>query len=63
MGSTSLKMNTQTGQVYIGNKCLHQDSKGYYTISTNVFMKKKIQCRDDIKDPTLIEKIENFCNN
>mgnify|MGYP000175595301 FL=1 len=63
MENTSLKMNTKTGQVYIGNMCLHQDSKGYYTISTTVFMKKKIQFRNDIKDPTLIEKIENFCNN
>ena len=63
MENTSLKMNTKTGQVYIGNKCLHQDKNGYYTISTSVFMKKKIQFRNDIKDPTLIEKIENFCNN
>lgn len=58
-----LKMNTQTGQVYIDNKCLHQDSKGYYTISTSVFMKKKIQCRNDIKDLQTIERIEKFCNN
>lgn len=57
-----LKMNTQTGQVYIGNKCLHQDTKGYYTISSSVFMKKKIQFRNDITDPILIEKINKFCN-
>ena len=60
--STQLKMNTQTGQVYIGNKCLHQDNKGYYTISSSVFMKKKIQFRNDITDPILIEKINKFCN-
>ena len=62
MANTSIKMNTQTGQVYIGNKCLHQDSKGYYTISTSIFMKKKIQYRNDITDPILIEKINKFCN-
>ena len=55
-------MNTQTGQVYIGNKCLHQDSKGYYTISTSIFMKKKIQYRNDITDTILIEKINKFFN-
>jgi len=63
MGNTNLKMNTSTGQVYIGNMCLHQDDKGYYTISTTVFMKKKIQIRNDIKDIQLIEKINRFCNN
>ena len=62
MNNTELKMNTQTGQVYIGNKCLHQDTKGYYTISSSVFMKKKIQFRNDITDPILIEKINKFCN-
>lgn len=60
--NTELKMNTKTGQVYIGNKCLHQDTKGYYTISTSIFMKKKIQSRNDITDPILIEKINKFCN-
>jgi len=60
--NTELKMNTKTGQVYIGNKCLHQDAKGYYTISTSIFMKKKIQSRNDITDPILIEKINKFCN-
>jgi len=62
MENTSLKMNTKTGQVYIGNKCLHQDAKGYYTISTCVFMKKKMQIRNDIKDVQLIEKIDAFCH-
>ncbi len=62
MANTSIKMNTQTGQVYIGNKCLHQDSKGYYTISTSIFMKKKIQYRNDITDTILIEKINKFFN-
>ena len=62
MANTSIKMNTQTGQVYIGNKCLHQDSKGYYTISTSIFMKKKIQYRNDITDTILIEKINKFLN-
>ena len=62
MKNTSLKMNTKTGQVYIGNMSLHQDSKGYYTISTTVFMKKKIQIRNDIKDIQLIEKINAFCS-
>jgi hypothetical protein len=60
--NTELKMNTKTGQVYIRNKCLHQDTKGYYTISTSIFMKKKIQSRNDITDPILIEKINKFCN-
>jgi len=63
MQNTTLKMNTKTGQVYIGNMCLHQDEKGYYTISTTVFMKKKIQIRNDIKDPVLIDKINSFCAN
>lgn len=58
----NLKMNTSTGQVYIDNKCLHQDSKGYYTISTTTFMKKKMQIRNDITDAGIIEKINKFCN-
>jgi hypothetical protein len=58
----NLKMNTSTGQVYINNKCLHQDSKGYYTIGSTTFMKKKIQIREDISDQETIEKINKFCN-
>ena len=60
----NLKMNTSTGQVYIDNKCLHQDEKGYYTISTTTFgsNKRKIQFRDDIKDAETIKQIEKFCN-
>lgn len=59
----NLKMNTNTGQVYINNKCLHQDEKGYYTISSCKFMNKKIQQRDNITDPQLIESINKFLNN
>jgi uncharacterized membrane protein YcgQ (UPF0703/DUF1980 family) len=59
----NLKMNTSTGQVYINNKCLHQDEKGYYTISSyKNLMKVKIQQRDSITDPQLIERINKFCN-
>lgn len=58
----NLKMNTKTGQVYIDNKCLHQDNKGYYTISTTTFMRKKIQVRKDILDAQTIEQINKFCN-
>lgn len=60
----SIKMNTGTGQVYYGNKCLHEDQKGYYTISTTVFgsLKRKIQTRNDISDTMEIERLNNFCN-
>ena len=58
-----LKSNTSTGQVYIGNKCLHEDDKGYYTISTSVFMKKKIQFKQYINDAEEIESINKFCRN
>jgi hypothetical protein len=56
----SLKMNTENGQVYIDNKCLHQDQKGYYTISTTKVGKMKIQNRNDIIDLDTIEQINNF---
>ena len=59
----NLKMNTTTGRVYINNKCLHQDGKGYYTIGTTTFCKRKIQFREDIKDVETIKQIEKFCNN
>ena len=29
--NVNLKMSTASGQVYINNKCLHKDEKGYYT--------------------------------
>jgi hypothetical protein len=59
----NLKMNTSSGQVYINNKCLHQDGKGYYTISTTKFAGRKIQIRKDITDPIIIEQIEKFLTN
>ena len=57
-----IKMNTQSGQVYINNKCLHQDAKGYYTIKTIKFAGKNIRHREDITDPAIIQQLNNFCN-
>ena len=57
-----LKMSTSSGQVYIDNKCLHQDKNGYYTISTSKFCGKKIQIRNNIVDASIIEKINKFIN-
>ena len=56
-----IKMSTQSGQVYINNKCLHQDTKGYYTISSFKFAGKKIKQRDDITNPQIIEQLNRFC--
>jgi uncharacterized membrane protein YiaA len=61
--NVNLKMSTASGQVYINNKCLHKDEKGYYTISSFKFMNKKIQQRDNITDIQTIEQINKFCNN
>lgn len=60
----NLKFNTITGQIYYGNKCLHKDKKGYYTINTTNFgsLKRKIQFRNDITDIKEIERINKFCN-
>jgi len=62
MTEVNLKMNTANGQVYINNSCLHQDEKGYYTISTTKFLNKKIQIRKSITDNITIEKINKFIN-
>jgi glutathionylspermidine synthase len=61
----NIKMHTRTGQIYYGNKCLHKDGKGYYTIGTITFgsNKRKIQTRQDITDLTEIERLDKFCNN
>lgn len=59
----NIKMSTQTGQIYYGNKCLHKDAKGYFTISITTFgsLKRKIQSRNDITDQKEIERLDNFC--
>lgn len=60
---TSLKMNTQTGQVYIDNKLLCKDEKGYHTISSEKCGSKKIKFKVYINDTTIINQIEKFLKN
>ena len=56
----NIKMNTKSGQVYINNKCLHEDEKGYYTITSFKFMNKKIQQREAITDLETIKRVKQF---
>jgi len=58
----NLKMNTQTGQIYLGNKCLHKDDKGYYTISIDKIQGMKMQTRHSITDVNQIKAINEFLN-
>lgn len=58
----SLTLNTITGNVYINKMCLHQDNEGYYTISTTKLGSRKIQYKNKITEPSVIERIEKFCS-
>jgi hypothetical protein len=59
----NIVLNTKTGQIYIDNRNLHKDEKGFYTISTKKIMGCKIQTKNEITDLITIERINKILNN
>ena len=56
----NIKLYTKTGQIYIDNRCLHQDEKGFYTISTEKSIGCKIQTKNYITDLDIIDRIKKL---